>query len=292
MRVLFTIISTASVLLLLLLPAAVAASSDNSESPIERRLALTKSTDANPFAFAAYKSNYALPLTLTSNPTIEDGQAAEIKFQFSMMIPIWSNIKHTNAFAAFAYTNQSYWQAYNSKLSSPFTETNHEPELFVVIPYDKTFAGFRHRGLSLGLSHQSNGRSPPFSRSWNRAYVNFVFERKQIYYSLQIWRRFSEEEKTDPLQAEGDDNPDIEDFMGNFELQAFYKRGRHNFSATLRNNLSSSQRGALQLEYDFPITDKLKLTTQFFHGYGESLITYNEKVSRIGIGFRLSNWLY
>lgn len=262
-----------------------------SYSAIDRRVSLTRSTDDNPFAIAAHKSNYALPLTLTSDPLIEGGQTAEIKFQISLMVPVWRNAFGGEGFAAFGYTNQSYWQAFNSKLSSPFTETNHEPELFFVFPYRKHFAGFDHRGLILGLSHQSNGRTPPFSRSWNRVYADFIFERRNAYFSLKTWYRIPEEEKEDILQAEGDDNPDIHDFMGNFELTGFYKKGDHNFTAMVRHNLRSEARGALQIDYDFPISDKLKLTAHLFSGYGESLVTYNQHVSRVGIGFRLSSWL-
>lgn len=269
-------------------PAAMAQESD---SAIDRRLSLTRSTDGNPFAIAAYRSNYVLPLTFTSEPIIDDGQSAEIKFQFSLMVPVWRNVFGTDAFAAFGYTNQSHWQAFNSKLSSPFTETNHEPELFFVVPYRKRIIGFNQRGVILGLSHQSNGRTPPFSRSWNRLYADFLFERNNTYFSLKTWYRIPEEKKDDILQAQGDDNPDIEAFLGNFELLAFHKRGGHSFSAKFRHNLSASQRGSVQIDYDFPISGKLKLTAHVFSGYGESLITYDRRVNRIGVGFRLSNWL-
>ena len=278
-------------ILAMMLPGFTAAQSNTSESAIDRRLTLTRSTDDNPFAIAAHKSNFLLPLTLTSNTIIEDGQAAEIKFQFSLLVPMLRGIFDTDASVAFGYTNQSHWQAFNSKLSSPFTETNHEPELFLVLPYKKNFAGFNQRGAIVGISHQSNGRTPPFSRSWNRVYVDFLFEKQNTYFSFKTWYRIPEEEKEDVLQAEGDDNPDIGDFMGNFELTAFHKRGGHSYSAMVRHNLSSKQRGALQIDYDFPISDKLKLTAHLFTGYGESLINYNRYVNRVGIGFRLSNWL-
>ncbi|MEM7259278.1 MAG: phospholipase A, partial [Pseudomonadota bacterium] len=253
----------------------------DSESAIDRRLFLTRSTDGNPFAIAAYRSNYVLPLTFTSDPIIDQGQSAEIKFQFSLMVPFWRNVLNTNVFAAFGYTNQSHWQAFNSKLSSPFTETNHEPELFFVVPYRKRFAGINQRGVILGLSHQSNGRTQPFSRSWNRLYADFLFERNNTYFSLKTWYRILEAEKEDILQAQGDDNPDIEAFMGNFELLAFHKRGGHSLSAKLRHSLSSTDRGSVKIDYDFPISGKLKLTAHLFSGYGESLITYNKRVNRI-----------
>lgn len=263
----------------------------NEPSAIDRRLSLTQSTEDNPFAIATHKSNYALPLTLTSNPIIDDGQVAEIKFQISLMVPVWSSMFGSESFTAFGYTNQSHWQAFNSKLSSPFTETNHEPELFVVMPYSTQLAGFNQRGVILGLSHQSNGRSPPFSRSWNRVYADFLFDRRNTSYSFKTWYRIPEQRKDDILQPEGDDNPDIMDYMGHFELTAMHKREGRSLSVMVRHNLSTKQRGAIQIDYDFPISEKLKLTAHLFTGYGESLINYNRSVARFGIGFRLSNWL-
>jgi phospholipase A1 len=276
---------------LLLLAASAYCAAADTESAIDQRLSLSRSTEDNPFAIAAHKSNYVLPLSLTSEPVIDDGQVAELKFQFSLMVPIWREILGTNVSLGFGYTNQSYWQAFNSKLSSPFTETNHEPEVFLILPYRKRLAGFDHRGLILGLSHQSNGRTPPFSRSWNRVYADFIFERGNAYFSLKTWARIPEQEKADVLQAEGDDNPDIDDFLGSFEFTTLYKINGHSISTMIRHNLQSDQRGALQVDYDFPISDTVKFTTQMFTGYGESLITYNQRVTRIGVGFRLSNWL-
>lgn len=265
--------------------------SGNPASAIDQRLTLTRSTNENRFAIASHKSNYLLPLTLTTQPGIDNGQVVDIKFQFSLAVPVWRELFNSNAFASFGYSNQSYWQAYNSSLSSPFTETNHEPELFVAIPYKKTLAGFSQRGVILGLSHQSNGRTPPFSRSWNRLYADFLFERGNTYFSFKTWYRIPEEEKADVLQAEGDDNPDIEDYFGKFELTTLYKHSGHSVSAMLRHTLNSDNRGAIQIDYDFPMSGKLNLTAHLFSGYGENLINYNKKVQRIGIGFRLSNWL-
>jgi phospholipase A1 len=76
----------------------------------------------------------------------------------------------------FAYTNRSFWQLYNEN-SAPFRETNHEPEIFLLMPTDWELFGFKNSFINLGFVHQSNGRGGTLSRSWNRIYASFLFEK-------------------------------------------------------------------------------------------------------------------
>ncbi|OIO68244.1 MAG: hypothetical protein COW19_03100 [Zetaproteobacteria bacterium CG12_big_fil_rev_8_21_14_0_65_55_1124] len=67
-----------------------------------------------------------------------------------------------------SYTQQSYWQVFNSALSAPFRETNYAPEIFVRWQ-DKDAPLFdKDTFYRVGFEHQSNGQSQPLSRSWNR----------------------------------------------------------------------------------------------------------------------------
>ena len=50
---------------------------------------------------------------------------------------------------------------------------------------------------SPGVSHQSNGRAAPLSRSWNRAYAQLGFTRGPFSLVLQPWLRFGENAATD-----------------------------------------------------------------------------------------------
>ncbi|HEY5644667.1 MAG TPA: phospholipase A, partial [Pseudomonadales bacterium] len=91
--------------------------------------------------------------------------------------------------------------------------------------------------------------------------------------------------------SSGDDNPDIHRYMGYGELLLAYRRQDQVLSMLLRNNLMSDSRGAVELNYSFPLTDKVKGYVQYFNGYGESLIDYDRKVERIGIGFAINDFL-
>ena len=57
-----------------------------------------------------------------------------------------------------------------------------------------------------------------------------------------------------------------------------------------RNNLTSNSKGAVELDYSFPIYGKMKGYAQYLYGYGESLIDYNARSNRIGVGIAISDW--
>ncbi len=262
-------------------------------------------TYANGFSVTPHKQNYILLYSHNTAPNttpyIDNPDAAvdhdEITFQVSLKFPIGSfRIGSQKTYLMAAYTAQSFWQAYNKTLSSPFRETNHEPEVFAVYPLDLKIPGVRRLYLMGGFVHQSNGRSQPLSRSWNRLYLDFVVEGDNYKISLKPWYRIPEEDKEFIGASEGDDNPDISDYLGYGELSGAFKMGDHTLSFMLRNNLDShDNKGAVKLGWSFKIpfieADNLKGYLHYFNGYGESLIDYNAAVERIGIGLMLADWL-
>lgn len=252
----------------------------------------------DPFNLTAHRRNYVLPLTHNSSTNgkpfgveNEEVKNVEVKFQFSFKFPLWNNIIG-DADLWGAYTNLSFWQAYNSSYSNPFRETNHEPELFLSFQGKRDYFGFKNAYNAIGIVHQSNGQYGARSRSWNRIYLTMALERGNFALELKPWYRIPEGGKSSVTNPSGDDNPDIDKYMGYGELMAGYKWNDHLLSMMLRNNLRRSKnKGAIQLDWTFPITKRIKGYVQYFNGYGESLIDYNASVNRIGAGIVLTDAL-
>lgn len=249
-----------------------------------------------------YRKNYALirytssinkspasPSPNHSPPAPYPYKKDETKFQFSAKSEIGNyrdleflGFKNFRLWGAF--TQQAYWQAFNIGNSSPFRESNYEPELI------GTFGTGNTQGwklLNLGFSHQSNGRNEPDSRSWNRLYLQGGWERDELYVLGRGWWRI-------PEKPSKDDNPDLTRFIGRAELVAHWLPDRDDeIILLIRSNLDpKDHKGFLQLDWasPFKIGRSSQLNFQFTTGYGDSLIDYNHWQSTIGIGIVFKEW--
>jgi phospholipase A1 len=188
----------------------------------------------------------------------------------------------------FAYTQQSYWQLFSGQLSRPFRATDHEPEFIYVYPLDLSLpAGWRLRYAGLGVVHQSNGQSLPLSRSWNRTYLTAGADLNERWLiNARLWHRVSE-------RSPDDDNPGMADGMGRAELRLGWQAHRdHTLSLTLRHALHDSGRGSARLEWFKALVpasgqSDLRLHTQLFSGYGDSLTDYNFRRTVFSVGLSL-----
>jgi phospholipase A1 len=252
--------------------------------------------DSTRYSIRLYNPNYLLFARYTDNvnnapftpvfppaPQVPPYDSTEAKFQISFKVRLWTTDDRRWGVWA-GYTQQSQWQVYNADLSRPFRETNYMPELFVSYRPGLEFGGFHWRLLNLGFNHQSNGKSEPLSRSWNRLYAEFGIERGDFALLAKAWYRL-------PESASKDDNPDITDYYGYGSLTALYKWHGHSFSLMGRGNISTGK-GAAQFTWMSPrFLGPLRGYVQAFTGYGESLIDYNWNQSTIGIGVALNDAL-
>ncbi|MCC2970877.1 phospholipase A [Massilia sp. IC2-476] len=201
---------------------------------------------------------------------------AELQYQLGFKMKMVETAFELPVDVWFGYTQNSFWQAGNREASSPFRETNYQPEVMVVTPLNFSVFGANLKYLNLGLNHQSNGQSSTLSRSWNRVYAQVGLERGRLSMTARVWKRINE-------SLEDDNNPDIVDYMGRAELAGTYRVDGHEFSAMLRRNLSTNK-GATQLGWAFPLAGPLKGYVHWFSGYGQSLIDYNYFQRTIGAG--------
>jgi phospholipase A1 len=241
---------------------------EEEESAIKRRKTEEEKARASAFSITPHRQNYFLLVTYDNHPNTETYEFAnedgpkkyEVKYQLSFKILLWEKLFRGNGDLFYAYTQRSFWQLYHKALSSPFRETNHEPELFVKFDTDFNVLGLRNRLFLIGLNHQSNGRGGVLSRSWNRIYAGFIAERGNFVIALKPWYRIPEDE-------EDDDNPNIEKYMGYGELFGAYRLKGHVFSFMLRNNLRGDEnKGAVELGWSYPITHNVRLYVQYFNG--------------------------
>ncbi|TXF97669.1 phospholipase A [Massilia arenae] len=212
-----------------------------------------------------------------ADPDAEGLSKAELEFQLSFKMKLVETLFELPVDVWFGYTQNSFWQAANHEASSPFRETNYQPEVMVVTPLDYALAGVNVRFLNLGFVHQSNGQSSTLSRSWNRFYAQVGLERGPLSMTVKAWKRVNE-------SAEDDNNPDIIDYMGRFEVAGNYRlNGGHELSALVRRNFSTDK-GAVQVGWAFPLAGPVKGYINAFAGYGQSMIDYNYFQRSVGAG--------
>ncbi len=174
--------------------------------------------------------------------------------------------------------------------SKPFTDTNYRPEIawskdqleWLDIP------GVAQTGLQFGVQHESNGRDGRMSRSINVAYIRPVFHFGDAKgFEAQVAPKYY------VYLPDREDNPDISEYRGFCDLRvsAGWSDG---FQAAATGRLGSEgDRGSIQIDLTYPLRAlgdgnfDMYLQLQWFSGYGESLITYDEYTDalRFGIGF-------
>ncbi|KAA6186764.1 phospholipase A [Thiohalocapsa marina] len=253
--------------------------------------------DSERYKIALYQPNYLLFANYTDNINAapfqkvftalsgeeEDLDSVEARFQISFKFRMWASEDHRWGIWA-AYTQTSMWQVYNDDISSPFRDTNYMPELMLSFRPGLSFAGFDWNLLNVGYAHQSNGRSDPISRSWDRLIASIGIERGNFALVLRPWVRIDDEDSDD-------DNPDITDYMGYGDITAYYKWRGHSFSLMGRGNPDTGK-GTAELTWMTPkLVGPVRLYVRGTSGYGDTMIDYNWRQNTVGIGVALNDAL-
>lgn len=297
-------VSIAAILLFSMSALAQVASIFNNEKPktMSQRWELDTLTSSGTFVITPYKPLYLLPARWSSSPNGQphsgnpnpdydvndniDLNNLEAKFQISFKVKVLQGIFWGKGDLWGAYTQKSYWQIYNKSLSRPFRETNYEPELILNFATNFKVLGVTNRMVGISFNHQSNGREVPLSRSWNRIILHTGFETGNWQVYIRPWFRL-------PDQNNEDDNPDITDYIGRGDATIIYGMGKNILALTASSNLSFGNhlRGYAEFSWSRNLTGNLKGYFQLTHGYGESLIDYNNRQTTVGLGISLVEWM-
>lgn len=185
----------------------------------------------------------------------------------------------------FAYTQRMFWEL--GADSSPFRNIDFQPELFYTTP-PKALSNKATLSAQVGLRHESNGRDGDFSRSLNTIYIA-----PMAAFSLGSETRLTVAPRAWLYAGDLSDNPDIRRYRGNSGLSV--EIGQDDglrLSTSSRVNFGSGK-GSIAADLSYPLRRILGggpdfyLFGQSFAGYGENLLDYNRRTTRLRIGVAL-----
>lgn len=225
-------------------------------------------------AFGIYKDNYLISGTNFSGGKI-DKNNSDIKFQVSLWHRLFNSISPLNIYMFITYSQKSFWDIY--RRSAPFSDNNYNPGIGVghnFIQNNKIV------GLALfQVEHESNGRDSIASRSWNKFTLTGI-RRINKNFSLQakIWVPFLvAKENRNILNYNGIGHIATTYVSDNARLWCSFlvtKRGGWNFNANFQ----------IEAAWKLFPRDNQYLFLQFYNGYGESLLKYNEFKHSLRLG--------
>jgi outer membrane phospholipase A len=186
----------------------------------------------------------------------------------------------------FAYTQTSLWDLASE--SAPFRDTSYKPELHFLSPRIPWELRWLERfQVRVGFQHESNGRGGVESRSTNFIYAKPIL----VFGSGEPWK-FEIGPKAWFYVANDDEtNRDLPDYRGYFDLELSLLRSN---SFQLTTHLGWAQEGGtIQVDLTYPLTRlffgnlELYAQAQYFNGYAETLLRFDERNEAFRLGFSM-----
>ncbi len=174
----------------------------------------------------------------------------------------------------FAYTQTSMWNL--SSNSTAFEDTSYRPSFFWEFQNINIKVKNMPNFLRIGYEHESNGQGGDKSRGINTL---FIFPAWIIQAG---GRDLAVGTKLYVYISRDSENADIEKYRGYADLIVRYGREDSWFIAAMWR-YGIDNKNTIQLDFSYPIRKKIFARTggylyiQSFYGYGETLLTYNQK---------------
>lgn len=229
--------------------------------------------DNGPY-FTLYKDNYFIGgTTIGQTPSKTN---SDVKFQISIAQRLTKSTLPFNTYLFLMYNQKCFWNVFEK--SMPMHDFNFNPGIGLtrLIIVKNRLVG----KATMIIEHESNGKDGTESRSWNR--ITFganIFIDPHFMIHGKVWI---------PI-IDGQNNHDILRYCGIYQtgLSVTSQNNRFGLSVILtkRQGWNLNFNTVVEVNYRVFKKDNQSLFLQYYNGYGESLIDYNQFHSRLRIGF-------
>lgn len=228
--------------------------------------------DKHPY-FSLFKDNYfigGIPIgeKITS-------RNSDVKFQISVSQRLTKSKLPFDSYLFLQYTQKAFWNVFQASL--PMRDLNFNPGIglgHLIIRKNK-YIGKAY----VMVEHESNGRDSIENRSWNKLTLGVaVLLNKNWEVQFKGWI---------PV-IDGKENDDILKYNGIFQVAANYRTDnrRLNLGLILTKRLTwFSFNTQVELSYKFNNNENQYFFVQYYNGYGENLLEYNQFKSILRVGF-------
>ena len=206
--------------------------------------------------FTLFKDNYFVGgTTLGHKPTAAN---SDVKFQLSIAQRLTKSKLPFDTYLFIQYTQKAFWNVFQESL--PMRDLNFNPGIGLghLIVHKNKYIG---KGY-LMVEHESNGKDSIFSRSWNKiTLAAAVLLNKNWEVQFKGWI---------PI-VDGKENTDNR----RFNCGVILTKRKTWFSFNTQ----------IELSYKFNNNENQYFFLQYYNGYGENLLEYNQYKSMLRIGF-------
>lgn len=228
--------------------------------------------DSRPY-FSLYKDTYFVGGTVLGG--VPDSHNSDVKFQISFQQRLTKSNLPWNTYLYLFYTQKAMWNVFERSL--PFHDLNFNPGIGI-----SRFIILKNRlvgKVTMMVEHESNGRDGTASRSWNKiSWAGEAYVSPNLMAHAKFWI---------PI-IDGQYNKDILKYMGVSQagFQAISNDDKWVLDMTLvkRQGWNLNFNTIVQLGYRINHNSNQFIMLQYFNGYGESMLDYNQYHSRIRFG--------
>lgn len=236
--------------------------------------------DRGPY-FGLYKDNYFIFGTSVNHTPTKTN--TDIKFQISIQQRLTRSTLPFGTYLYLFYSQKCWWNVLEN--SMPMVDLNFNPGIGLAKPL---FVKNRYVGkVTFMAEHESNGRDGLASRSWNKiSLAASIMIDPQVTVHGKVWI---------PI-VDGQNNRDILDYRGIYQVGTEFTSRNRRFTASVvlvkRRGWKLNYNTIIELGYRIFRRDNQFLFLQFYNGYGECMLDYNQFRSRVRVGIVIKPRLF